>query len=275
MNNGVTVIAKELTRTGDKFHLEDYQIVNGCQTSHVLYDQRATLDDTVTIPIRLISTKDEDVARAIIKATNKQTVVTEEQFFALDEFPKTLEQFFASYPITQRLYFERRDGQYISDSNIEKTRIITFSNMIRAFAAMFLNEPHRTTRNFAGLKAKVGVEIFARGHRMEPYYVAALALYKLEFLFRNFKLEPKYKPARYHILLAMRLLIAGYTMPAVGANAMESYCQKIADVLQDANKSEEIVLKAAQIVEEAAAGNLNRDNIRTEPFTKAVLDALK
>jgi len=274
MNNGVTVIAKELTRTADKFHIEDYQIVNGCQTSHVLYDQRANLDETVTVPIRLINTKDENVARAIIKATNKQTVVTEEQFFALDEFPKTLEQFFASYPLAQRLYFERRDGQYISMTDIEKTRIITFSNMIRAFAAMFLNEPHRTTRNFAGLKAKVGSEIFSKTHRMEPYYVAALALYRIEFLFRNGKLESKYKPARYHILLALRLMIAGYVMPNVGANAMEPYCKKITDVLQDGWKSEEIITVAAQTVEKAASGNLNRDNIRTEPFTKAVIDEI-
>src|SRR5262249_26718691 len=61
MNNGVTVIARELNRTGDKFHIGDYQIVNGCQTSHVLFDQRDVLDDGVAIPIRLINTKDEFV----------------------------------------------------------------------------------------------------------------------------------------------------------------------------------------------------------------------
>ena len=31
--------------TGDKFHIEDYQIVNGCQTSNVLYEERAVLDE--------------------------------------------------------------------------------------------------------------------------------------------------------------------------------------------------------------------------------------
>ena len=254
MNNGVTVIARELNRTGDKFHIEEYQIVNGCQTSNVLFDQRADLDDTVVIPMRLIATRDEHVTRAIIKATNRQTPVDEEQFFASQEFPKTLELYFASYPLAQRLYFERRDGQYTS-LEIEKTRIITFPNMIRAFAAMFLNEPHRTTRNFGGLKAKVGTGIFAKNQRMEPYYVSALALYRIEFLFRNGRLETKFKPARYHIVLALRLLIAGFTMPSPIANAMEPYCKNISDVLQDAVKSEEYILRAAKIIDDCAGGD--------------------
>jgi hypothetical protein len=33
LNNGVTIVAKRVNPTGDKFLIEDYQIVNGCQTS--------------------------------------------------------------------------------------------------------------------------------------------------------------------------------------------------------------------------------------------------
>jgi len=72
--------------------------------------------------------------------------------------------------------------------------------MIRAFAAMFLEEPHRTSRSYARVAAQVGTEIFAEGHRLEPYYAAGFALYKLEYMFRNSRIEPKFKPARYHLL---------------------------------------------------------------------------
>jgi len=41
MNNGVTVIARTLQTTGHKFTIEDYQIVNGCQTTHVLFTNEA------------------------------------------------------------------------------------------------------------------------------------------------------------------------------------------------------------------------------------------
>lgn len=37
-NNGITVVSRNIDRTGDKFRLEDCQIVNGCQTSNVIYD---------------------------------------------------------------------------------------------------------------------------------------------------------------------------------------------------------------------------------------------
>jgi hypothetical protein len=46
LNNGVTVVAKTLRVTGNRFHIEDYQIVNGCQTSHVIYEHRDSPERT-------------------------------------------------------------------------------------------------------------------------------------------------------------------------------------------------------------------------------------
>jgi hypothetical protein len=59
------------------------------------------------------------------------------------------------------------------------------TQLVRAFAAMFRNLPHRTTRNYKTLLRDVGTDIFNKEHRLEPYYVAAFAYYRLEFLFRN------------------------------------------------------------------------------------------
>lgn len=52
LNNGVTVVARGLQTTGNKFVLTDYQIVNGCQTSHVLFDERESLNDGVQVPLK-------------------------------------------------------------------------------------------------------------------------------------------------------------------------------------------------------------------------------
>ena len=121
----------------------------------------------------------------------------------------------------------------------------------------------------------MGKEIFAKDQKMEPYYVAALALYTLEFFFRTKRLEAKYKAARFHILLAIRMLAAGYEMPDLRANKMEGYSQSIINLLQDQAKAEGLIIKAATIVEAAAAGNFHRDNIRTEPFTESVIKLAK
>ncbi len=214
MNNGITIIAKTLQATGNRFHIEDYQIVNGCQTSHVLYDQQGAIDASVMIPVRLIATQDEDVIASIIKATNRQTQVKEEQLLALSDFQKKLEAYFQTFENGKKLHYERRSRQYNSVAGIEKTRIVTLANLVRTYASMFLEEPHRTARNYGALLDTVGRTIFGDNHRLEPYYVSALGLYRLEYLFRNQSLDAKYKPARFHTLLAFRLLGGGINLPA-------------------------------------------------------------
>lgn len=58
LNNGITIIAENVQITGTTAVLTDYQIVNGCQTSHVLYENR-NLDgiEELLIPIKVIGTK--------------------------------------------------------------------------------------------------------------------------------------------------------------------------------------------------------------------------
>lgn len=275
MNNGVTIIAKTLRATGNKFRIEDYQIVNGCQTSHVLYDQRAHVDRSVMVPLRLIATQDEDVIAAIVKATNRQTQVKEEQLIALNDFQKKLEAFFAAFDQPHRLYYERRSRQFDTVAGIEKTRIITLTNLIRAYAGLILEEPHRTTRNFRALTEKVGTEIFSADHRLEPYYLAAVALYRLEYFFRNGTIDSKYKPARYHILLAARLLTSGARPPRPNSHDAARYADEINAVFWDPARSDDLFRRAVGVIDSVAGGNLNRDNIRTQPFTQAVIDACR
>lgn len=274
MNNGVTVIAGVVQTTGNRVTIEDYQIVNGCQTSHVLFYERESLDDKgLNIPLRLIGTTDEDVKKSIIKATNRQTEIKEHLFFALEEFPKKLEAHFGAYPLPQRLYFERRTRQY-EHLEIEKTRVIGFDVMLKAFAAMFLNEPHRTTRNYKAIKDRLGKDVFARDHQLEPYYAAAAAYYRVDFMFRNRRLDSRYKVTRFHILMLVRILLAGFEMPKRTARKVNDYCHKIVDGL-DTDGGEAVIRQAVRVIDSIAPGEVpgefDRDQVRTEAFTSAVI----
>jgi len=269
MNNGITIIARDLHSTGNRFTIEDFSIVNGCQTSHVLFGARDEIDESVMVPTRLIATQDEEIINDIIRATNRQTEVKAEQFYALQEFSKSLELFFQAFSDQHKLYYERRTRQYHRLA-IEKTRIVLPSNMIKAYAAMFLELPHRTTRGYASLKARVGTDIFKKGHRMDPYYTAAYTLYRLEYIFRNARLARQYKPARFHIIMAARYLANPQGVPRSNSNQMERYCQVINDILWDPQKADELIASAAAVIDEAAAGDFNRDNIRTDSFTHKV-----
>ncbi|KGE73132.1 AIPR family protein [Spirochaeta lutea] len=274
LNNGVTIVAKALTPTGNKLTIEDYQIVNGCQTSHVLHELNDSLDNTIHVPVRIIATKEPEIKNSIIKATNRQTEVSDDQLIALSDFPRKLEDFFPSYDKKNPLFYERRSKQYDPISGIEKVRIITMPNMIRAFAAIFLELPHSTTRNYASLLKMLGEQIFNDEHRLEMYYFSALAYYRIEFLFRSQAIEPKLKPARFHILLAVRLIMNKSQLPRKNSREMERYCLPLIKDLSDETKYKRYFNAAVQKVESVAAGNFHRDNIRTEAFTTNLINEI-
>ncbi len=275
LNNGVTIVARRIHPTGNKFLLEDYQVVNGCQTSYVLHECRAELTDDIMIPVRLIATQDDNIKNEIIKATNRQTQVTEDQLFALSDFPKRLEAFFPTYEGNKKLYYERRSRQYNGMGEIEKVRVINMTNLVRAFAAIFLELPHRTTRNYKALLRGVGTDIFNKEHLLELYYTAAFSHYRLEFLFRKQVLQAELKPARYHLLLAYRMLVSGEALPPKNSREMAQLCGGLCDSLWDDDASQTTFESAAEHVRAVAAGNLHRDNIRTEPFTEGLMQRLR
>ena len=124
LNNGVTLVARDLRTTGNKFAVSDYQIVNGCQTSHVIYNERQEIGNETFIPIKVIATSDEDIISSIITATNRQTEVTADDLFAMSGFQKKLEALYESFPGKKKLFYERRSKQYAAVDGIEKVRVI-------------------------------------------------------------------------------------------------------------------------------------------------------
>lgn len=271
LNNGVTVVTRGLRTTGNKFVVTDYQIVNGCQTSHVLFDSQAVLGEDIYVPLKVISTSDEDIINAIITATNRQTEVTADDLYAMSAFQKKLEALYDAYPDKKKLYYERRSKQYASVNGVEKVRIIGKTQQVRAFAAMFLDDPHRAARYYSDLRAQVGTKIFSDSHKLEPYYAAAYGFYKLEFLFRNNLLPVYYKPARYHLLMALRYIVGGPGMPALTANKITGYANKIAETLWSDDAAVEVFKKAIAAVDVALGDEaLTRDVVKTQTFTDSV-----
>lgn len=270
MNNGVTIIARSINSLGARFTIRDFQIVNGCQTSNVLFDQRDVIDDSVCVPLRLIETRDEAVMDAIIQATNSQTDVKPEQYFARMRFARKLEDYFNAVQEEYRIHYERRDGQYDRGAE-KKTRIISPSSVIRAFAGMYLEEPQQTTRGYGRLRDRVGEDIFGTEHRLEPYYAAAYAAYLLEYYFRAKNILTEYKPARYHLLLAVRLQVDPDKPTWMNSNEMGRRAEKLIQALWDADQAEKLFITAVDVVDKATGSNLDRDHVRTIGVTNAIL----
>lgn len=274
MNNGVTIITRNLQQLGSDFTLEDFQIVNGCQTSNVLFSQRSKNLNNVYVPLRLIYTQDESVIESIVRATNRQTELKPEQLYALTDFARELEAHFRAVKEPNTLFYERRDCQYDRYPDVERTRIVGPQSLIRSFASMFLDEPIRATRQYKTIRDMVGEDIFVRGHKKEPYYVAAYAAYRLEFLLRNQKLGAEYKPARSLILMTLRYLLDGKRLGWLNSKDTEKRCNAMAKILWDTSKSDALIFKAARMVKDAVGSPFERDLIRVEPIKEKLLDKL-
>ena len=272
-------MAKGLSRTGDKFALTDFQIVNGCQTSHVLFSNSDTLDGTVSIPIRIVATESDEVTRGVIEATNSQTEVSDEQLRSLSDFQKTLEEHFATYDGDHRLYYERRSKQYASNLEIEKTRIVSIPSQIKSFGAIFLSDPHRAGRYFATLRKIHEDRLFQADDRPEAYYTSAYAHYRLEFLFRNNLLPVQYKTVRWLLLMVMRALVNKTpSVPPTNSMQMKKLCDGINALMWNQEDSVEIFSRAIEVVHFAFAKTdreLDRDVARSQDATDAVIDELK
>lgn len=270
MNNGVTVIAKRIQQTGDKVVLEDYQIVNGCQTSNVVWQARDTLDDATLVPLRLVATEDDAVVADIISATNSQTAVSREQLLAVTDFQKGIESYFISHS-GNPLFYERRSRQY-SDKPVEKARVVTQIGLVKAFASVLLDEPHKTARDFASVLKKVPAEIFNEKHKYDPYYLSALMYYWVDQLIRKGKIEKSLRSARYQLIYVARMMNEAEVPPPLGSNKIVKYVAKMLPRFKDALAAEKAFKSAVLIVSNQLSVS-GKEDPRTSSFTQLVRSA--
>jgi hypothetical protein len=200
-NNGVTVVAKSINRKGDAFTIEDYQIVNGCQTTNILASA-IDYSSSISVPFRLIGSKDIDFVSAIIVGTNKQNEVRDDQFWALRPFMKDLEEYCCSKEGEEKVLIERRDNQY-RDISVERTRIIKSSDLMKAAAAMFLYLPNRAARDHRGIRQEFDDKIFLPTHSVELYHLAAFAFYKFDYLIRTSRVDRTNSIYKFYCLFAL------------------------------------------------------------------------
>lgn len=236
LNNGVTIVCgTEIQKTGDVFTIEDYQIVNGCQTSHVIYNNQAQLiAKDFHIPIKLIVLKDEEVKNKVIKATNRQTQVKDEELAALTDFQKGLEEYYQAVPnVAHRLYYERRSQQFRATPQVERIRIVNIATQIRTFASMFLAQAHIASRYYGTLLKAVEQNIFAPDHSPVAYYLSSLALFRFESMVRKKTVPQRFRPFKYHIVFALRICLQDGEMPTLSSNKFAKYCNLIVTSLQD------------------------------------------
>lgn len=236
LNNGITIVANSAVLVSDKMTIDDYQIVNGCQTSHVLFSNRSSDGiNLLLIPVKIIVTKNEELKNKITKATNNQTSITKEQLEALSSYQKQLEEYYKTFTNEdEKLYYERRSGQYRNES-VPKKRIISIRTQIKNASAMFNEKPHDSAGHYSTLIKDIGVRLFNTDDKPSLYYTSSLAMFRYENLIKTKVIDKKYSKGKYHAIMLLKYMF-GDIPKYYNAKKIDNFCAKIQKVLNDPNK---------------------------------------
>ncbi len=244
LNNGITIVAPELTLTPNtkELHLTNYQIINGCQTSSTLQENKLLLTDSVNVVVKFIESPENDASSDIIAATNSQSDIPKEAFFGLRNKAKLVQKYFkaqnAERAQENHVHFERRQGEY-KHAGFQSTRIFDVREVARCYAAMFLDIPHNAARYVATIFSASGDNLFREEDHESYYYASCLALYKYQTLINGRKNGAhNYIKARWHIIQLFKWLCVGsMETPAPNSKKAEAYALKLIDALNSDGKS--------------------------------------
>lgn len=273
LNNGVTIVTKSLRPSGEKYTLSDFQIVNGCQTSNVLFKCRNELRPGIMLPIKIVCTAAPELINDVIRSTNRQTQVLDEAFESLKEFHKQLQDYYNTYATKDHLYYERRTHEYDNgDKPVKKSNIITLPIQLMAMLSMFLEEPHSVHRYYGELLKAYRQRLFQSDHKLTAYYTSAWALHRIEDSLRRGQLDMKYRRFRYHLLFMIQVCIRKLAkfkdMPRPNSHDMEKLCEKIRLALSDNNQLDALLRLFTKVIDEVVEGMNEHHKLSTNEIVR-------
>lgn len=255
LNNGITIVCDTFVANNNKITFTNPQIVNGCQTSHVLFKAATATDSAkvkianVQLHVKIIATDHLDTTNNIVKANNNQNIVLAEAFEITRPFHTKLEEFFkVMREENWRIFYERRAKQYQYDPRIKQTDKVNLSILTKFFVGMFLNRPHMSVRHESKLLKEFEGHIYQDNQSMLPYFTTAAAFRQLETSFRSNKIQRgHFYSFRAHLLMLFRQIVAGKCPGINVESTIDEHSKKILAVLADEQKTHMAFLRCTDI----------------------------
>lgn len=143
MNNGITIIASDATIVSKTIFLTNPQIVNGLQTSESIcsFFKNQGTDSDRKVLIKVIITRDDEMNKKIIKATNNQTPVQLVSLFATDKYQKDIEDYLQRYDM-----FYDRKSNYYRNKGVDPSKIISVSYLATGYFSLIKKNPRLAAR---------------------------------------------------------------------------------------------------------------------------------
>ena len=288
-SNGIAILAETHQLNGaGQLRLSGAQIPNGCQTCHVLYENRDlladALGDEICIQVKIIVTTDNALAGRTALGLNRQTPVDETRLFTGAEVVDALAWRFADHATRpeNRALFERRQDEFADAPADQRYKVLTPYVLARSFASAFLQHPENI--NNQGRQPIIDQirndKIFGRDKDIAPYFLTGVMVLRArEALDAHLhtKSWERY-PAKNLMLFAMRLLAekktsAGDCPSDIEGEAGKAYVARLGEVLLDPTVGRRIADEAIRCIVLAtsdARKKLNAKNAGTAALADAV-----
>lgn len=255
-NNGITIVCSKLIRSIRKFTITNPQIVNGCQTSNVIYKahkEKLNLDN-VYLLIKIIATNEDNIANSIVKGTNSQNPVYVENFEIIRKFHKSFEDFVHSiqstYPEDDKIYYERRAKQFEYNQKIKKFRIFGLDLLTKSVLSCFIRAPHESVKHVLQLLSEYKNAIFVDNQSLYPYFVSALLCLNFERAVLEKQIDPFYDSFKYFIISIFAEKTSAVVLDINHFNIDKS-CEKILKVINNKELFVEEIKKSILLFDEA------------------------
>jgi hypothetical protein len=270
LNNGVTIVAKKVTPSGDTFELSQFQIVNGCQTSHVLFNNSSLLNDEMYLSVKLIETSDLDISGSIIATTNSQSQVQKEALATIRPYHRRLEDFFNAMRSTgYEYYYERRPHQYDDHSGITQKQVVSAPGLIKSYISVVLEEPHKVHYYYGQLLQEYnkneGSELFSENDHPGMYFLSHHIASKIK---ERVEKDRSLRNWLFHLALLIKKQIASNLKKGKAIND-KSFLAILSEV--DANFENAYSIAVSVIKSEKLESNANRLPATTKVLIKNLM----
>ncbi len=193
LNNGVTLICDELQipkQPQNNMYLlpvVNPQIVNGLQTSWVLYEnykKNPSLLEDVFVNVRIYESRDRELIEKITDATNTQTPINYRDKISNRDFNRYTKEVFANNGIN---YIIKR-GEFFNRDNTVYAESIESEMVLKFWYASFYEEPETAKNSVSTVLQRIFDSTFIENHPLEklfsgdknsPVYNQLLIAYKI------------------------------------------------------------------------------------------------
>ena len=187
LNNGITILADQITGRPTELCLKEPRIVNGLQTSTQIYryfQAHPQSEAKRHVSVKLIESEETEMQDRIIKATNSQTRIPAQYLFATEQLQRDIEQVFRA----SKLHYGRRKNSWIK-GGAKIDDVVGMTELAQSVAAIYLQQPDqargRPSRYF---KKDYYKTVFSIKYPIDLYVSCALVKKRAEQCLRN--IEP-------------------------------------------------------------------------------------